>query len=479
MGHIKEKLSINQNMLNVEYAIRGPIAQRALEMKKQGQEVISCNIGNPQALGQPPLTYFRTILSLIENPALIERERKIRQMIGTARSDIKEEERIQEDVLLACERILSKSKTGTGAYTESKGFEFVREAVAKFIDKRDGIKTEGGIPSAPEKIFLTNGASQAVKFIINILISEKSDGIMIPIPQYPLYSAEITKSGGTQINYFLNEEQGWTFNREDLESAFSKAVNEGIKPKAIVVINPGNPTGAILTEACMLETAAFAKKHNLMIIADEVYQENVYNGKFTSFAKIIGSEPITLCSIHSISKGFIGECGHRGGYLEVRNPPQIMGTNLDLVDILNKMASVSLCANTPGQILTYLMVNPPEKNTKTHVNYIQEKEMILQDQYGKAEMIRDAFQEMNGIECFGETGALYLFPRLTALPNGSNDFDYCMALLEQTGICTVNGSGFGQKENTHHLRIAFLPSKETLMEALPRWIDFNARYIKK
>ena len=183
MHQTKQNLSINQNMLDVEYAVRGPIAQRALEMKKQGQEVISCNIGNPQALGQPPLTYFRTILSLIENPALIARERKIRQLIGNAGSGLKEEDLIQEDVLIACERILSTSKTGTGAYTESKGFEFVREAVAAFIDQRDRIHSEGGIPSDPENIFLTNGASQAVKFVIDILISDKNDGIMIPIPQ--------------------------------------------------------------------------------------------------------------------------------------------------------------------------------------------------------------------------------------------------------------------------------------------------------
>jgi aspartate/methionine/tyrosine aminotransferase len=479
MHQVREKLIINQNMLDVEYAVRGPIAQKALQMKKQGKEVISCNIGNPQALGQLPLTYFRTIISLIENPSLIHRERRIRELVEKTGSNVRANEIIQEDVLLTCEDILSKSKTGIGAYTESKGFQFVREAVAEFINKRDGTKLERGIPSTPENIFLTNGASQAVKFIIDILISEKNAGIMIPIPQYPLYSAEITKAGGTQINYYLNEEDGWSFNREGLEKAYSKAIKDGIKPKAIVVINPGNPTGAILTEADMLEIAAFAKDHTLIIIADEVYQENVFNGKFTSFAKIIGTKNISLCSIHSISKGFIGECGHRGGYLEVRNPPMIEGTNIDLVDILNKMASVSLCANTPGQIMTYLMVNPPEKNTKSHLIYQKEKELILQDQFDKAEMIRDAFQEMNGIECFGETGALYLFPRLTALPKGRNDFDYCMALLEQTGICTVNGSGFGQKENTHHLRIAFLPSKEILMEALPRWIDFNARYISK
>ena len=110
MDQIGEKLSINKNILDVEYAVRGPIAQRALEMKKQGKEVISCNIGNPQALGQPPLSFFRTVLSLLENPAWIQRERKVRQLLQTAESDISEDELVEEDVLLLCEQILVKSR---------------------------------------------------------------------------------------------------------------------------------------------------------------------------------------------------------------------------------------------------------------------------------------------------------------------------------------------------------------------------------
>jgi aspartate/methionine/tyrosine aminotransferase len=478
MDQSRNRLAVNQNIIDMEYAVRGAIAQRALELEKQGMEIIHCNIGNPHALGQPPLTYFRTVLSLIENPSWILRERKFKKLLETSKS-INEDEFVSEDVLVLCERILSLSKTGMGAYTESKGFEFVREAVAEFINERDCINSGGGIPADPDKIFLTNGASQGVKFIIDILISEKRDGIMIPIPQYPLYSASISKAGGTQINYYVDEEQGWTFNREILENSYNKACTAGVNPKAIVVINPGNPTGGVLTEECMLEIAGFAKDHNLIILADEVYQENVYRGKFSSFAKIIGSEKISLCSFHSISKGFYGECGHRGGYIEVRNPPMIEGTNINLVDLLYKQASVSLCSNTPGQMLMYLMVCPPAKNTKTHLKYLKEKEMVITDLYDKAEMIRDAFQEMVGIECYGETGALYLFPKLTSLPSGKTDFDYCMTLLERTGICTVNGSGFGQMENTHHFRIAFLPSKETLMKALPNWLNFHSRYIKK
>ena len=221
----------------------------------------------------------------------------------------------------------------------------------------------------------------------------------------------------------------------------------------------------------------FAKEHGLAIIADEVYQENLYGEEFTSFAKALGDEKsVSLFSLHSISKGFYGECGHRGGYLEVRNPPQIEGTELNFVDLLLKQASVSLCANSVGQIMTYLMVSPPDKNSSVRHKFLSEKEEILSNLYKKAVMVRKAFKEMDGIEVFGKTGAMYLFPRLNKLPVGTDDFDYCIALLEETGLCTVNGSGFGLN---NHLRIAFLPSKEQLEDVLPRWIAFHNKYVNQ
>ncbi len=163
----------------------------------------------------------------------------------------------------------------------------------------------------------------------------------------------------------------------------------------------------------------------------------------------------------------------------MRNPPKIKNTSLDFVDLLNKQASVSLCSGTPGQVLTYLMVKPPTENLRAYQRYRDEKEKVLNDLREKAVKIREAFLEMEGMECFGETGALYLFPRLNVLPEGTTDYDYCMALLEETGLCTVNGSGFGQKEGTHHLRIAFLPPKDLLEPVLPEWIKFHNQYVSK
>jgi alanine transaminase len=458
--------NINKNVVEMEYAVRGPIPQRALQMKREGRKIIACNIGNPQSLGQKPLTFFRQVLSLVEYPELIVQERKRKNEGG--------DNLIPVSVLDVAEDVLSKMETGMGAYTESKGPLFIREAIAAYIDKRDG---SSAVPANPENIFLTNGASEGANSIIEMLITSKDDGIMVPMPQYPLYSATIRKHDGVQVNYYPDEDNGWTLAKSELERSYAEAKNSGVNVRCVVVINPSNPTGAILDEQSIADVVDFAEHHDLAIIADEVYQDNLYGGEFISFAKEIGEREIALFSLHSTSKGFCGECGHRGGYLEVRNVPRVLGTDSDMGDILLKQASVSLCSNTAGQILTYLLVSPPEEGSEAYEQFIGEKEGILEDLHDKAVMIKAAFKEMDGVECFGRLGAMYLFPRLNKLPAGKTDFDYCMALLEETGLCTVNGSGFGQKEGTSHLRIAFLPSKDMLNEVLPAWIAFHNRYV--
>ncbi len=471
-------IKVNQNILDMEYAVRGPIPQRAAVLQQQGKTIILCNIGNPQALGQPPITYYRQVLSLVEEPSKIFRERRLKELFEESPlSEIKEDDFISDYVLDLSEEILANIGTGMGAYTESKGIRFIRKAVADHIDQRDDIVSNGGIPSDPEKIFLTAGASEGAKSVIDLLIANPNDGIMIPIPQYPLYSATITKAGGVQVNYYPDEDKDWSLDRSILDTSLAQAKAEGVNVKGIVVINPGNPTGAILDEQSIQDVIQFAKENSLVIIADEVYQENIYTREFISFAKTLGTQEVPLFSLHSISKGFYGECGHRGGYLEVRNPPKVEGTDFDFVDLLTKNASVSLCSNTAGQVLIYLMVSPPFDDSQPYQQFIDEKQRILKELYEKATLVREAFNQMDGVACFGETSGMYLFPRLGKLPEGTNDFDYCMALLEETGICVVNGSGFGQKEGTHHLRIAFLPPKDLLAEVLPQWIEFHNNYV--
>ena len=471
-------IQINRNILEMEYAVRGPIPQRAAKLKAEGQNIIFCNIGNPQALGQSPISYSRQVVSLLEEPRKIAREREIKALFEeNPFSSLKEKDFVADEILDLSEEILAKTGKGLGAYTESKGYFFVRKAVSDFIDRRDGFAPESNLRADFESVFLTDGASDGVKRVLDLLIAKETDGVMIPIPQYPLYSATIKMFGGVQVNYYPDEENDWALSRAVLEKSYAQATSEGVDIKAIVVINPGNPTGAILDAESVHEVISFAAAHGLAIMADEVYQENLYGGEFVSFAKALGDEKeVPLFSLHSISKGFYGECGHRGGYLEVRNPPMIAGTELNFIDLLLKQASVSLCANSVGQIMTYLMVSPPNAKNTVHQEFLSEKEEVLGNLYEKAVMVRDSLSKMDGVEVFGKTGAMYLFPRLNKLPAGTDDFDYCMALLEETGLCTVNGSGFGLK---NHLRIAFLPSKEQLAEVLPRWVEFHNEYVNR
>ncbi len=467
-----KSINVNQNVIDLEYAVRGPIPQRAAILKQQGKKIIPCNIGNPQALGQKPITFYRDVLSLLENPSLIKKEKYLSE------NPINGLTSISNYAIEVSENLLQKMETGLGAYTDSKGHFFIRESIARFIDRRDEIdSSKMDIQSNPDNIFLTDGASEGAKAILELLITDKNDGIMIPIPQYPLYSATIKRCGGTQINYYPDEDNDWALNKEILEDSLQKAKANNINVKAIVVINPANPTGAILDSDSIMQVIDFAENNDLAIIADEVYQENLYGGKFVSFAKAVGYRKIALFSLHSVSKGYYGECGQRGGYLEVRNAPKISNTKIPFIDLLFKLSSVNLCSNTIGQALVYLMVNPPQIGTDAYDTFNSEKSMILNDLFNKATLIRNSFKEMEGVECFGKIGALYLFPRLNKLPIGTNDFDYCMNLLEKTGLCVVNGLGFGQREGTHHLRIAFLPSVELLESVLPTWIDFHNRYI--
>ncbi len=460
---MSQKNTYNRNLIDLEYAVRGPLAKRAEELAQQGRDIIPCNLGNPQAIGQKPITFYRQVLSLMEYPDSIATER--------SRGDF-----ISKDVLDYAEEFLSCGK-GLGAYTDSKGPFFIREAIARFIDERDDVTNSGGVTSDPESIFLTDGASAGARNIIELLIANSNDGIMIPIPQYPLYSATIKRCSGVQVNYFPDEDNDWALNRDILDESITEARKNGVNVKAIVVINPGNPTGAILDGESINDVIKFAEENDLAIIADEVYQDNLYGAEFISFAKSVGEKNITLFSLHSASKGFHGECGHRGGYLEVRNPPKITGSDAHLIDILVKQASVSLCSNTVGQALIYMVVNPPQKGDDSYALFEKEKSTVLNNQFKKATMIKEAFKEMDSVECFGRIGALYLFPRLNKLPDGKNDFDYCMALLEKTGLSTVNGGGFGQKKGTQHMRIAFIPPTTMLQNVLPRWIEFHNQFI--
>jgi len=443
---------VGKAVRETQYAVRGPIVDRAQELERAGREIIYCNIGNPQSLEQKPVTWFRQVLALCEYPQLAELAPKA----------------FPADVVATARKVLAGTVHGVGAYSESKGVRFVREAVAAFIAERDGIAAD------PDAIFLTDGASKGVQSVLRILISGAQDGIMIPIPQYPLYSATITLYEGQQVPYYLDEAHDWRLDRAMLEESIQKAKAAGIRVRAICVINPGNPTGSVLDAENVAMVVDFAKAHGLSILADEVYQENVYLAKdrFTSFAKVVEqaqAREVSLFSFHSCSKGYLGECGHRGGYLELRNVPQ------DVADEITKLQSVSLCSNLPGQVATYCLVHPPRPGEASHAQWKQERDHILSELRTRAALLAEGLNRIPGIQCNVVAGAMYAFPRIT-LPPGRTDADYCLALLEETGICVVPGSGFGQRPGTAHFRTTILPPTGKIRSVVERLAKFQASY---
>lgn len=448
---------LSSAVLHTHYAVRGAIAVRAQQLETQGKEVIYCNIGNPQSLGQTPLAYVRDVLALCEQPELLKRADHL----------------LPDDIREKARYILDQSKYGLGAYSESKGLRFVRAAISKFIaarDSHDGVEQV----SNPDHVYLTDGASKGVQAALRLLIASGNDGILIPIPQYPLYSATITLYGGRQIGYYLDEDSGWSLGEGLLEDAVQGAIKEGIRPRAIVVINPGNPTGSVLSEDNMRMLIQFAKRHNLAILADEVYQENIYRPglRFISFAHLmskLGEREVSLFSFHSTSKGFFGECGQRGGYMEVRNVPE------EVIAQITKLQSVSLCANLPGQILTYLMVSPPKPGEPSFARYAGERARILAELAARATMMHEGLNRIPGIRCQPIDGAMYAYPSVS-LPPGRTDEEYCMALLEATGVCVVPGSGFGQKPGSAHFRTTILPPMGQLERVIAAIAAFHGQW---
>ncbi|HPW20898.1 MAG TPA: aminotransferase class I/II-fold pyridoxal phosphate-dependent enzyme [Vicinamibacterales bacterium] len=466
------KTRLNQRLLDAEYAVRGPIVQRAQELEAAGRKIIYCNIGNPQALKQPPLTYLRQLLCLMEYPALLDSEAALALF--------------PKDLVERVGLLRAKVPHGTGAYTQSAGLPFVCRAVAEFIERRDGI------PADPRRVILTDGASKAAQAVLLAMLRNPGDGFMIPIPQYPLYSASLTLYGGEQIGYYLDEQHGWQLSEAALSRSLDEARARGVHAVGIVVINPGNPTGAVLSVENIRMIIAFARRHGLVVIADEVYQENVYapDRSFVSFAKVmhdVGDATTPLFSLHSVSKGFLGECGHRGGYLELRNVPD------DVLDQFIKLQSISLCANVPGQLATYAMVAPPREGDESYARYQRERDAILEDLREKARLLGEGLSRVPGMSVDVPQGALYAFVRFElplgpgadagAMPEAERaaliaerEAAYCLALLEETGICVVPGSGFGQPPGTLHFRTTFLPPRDEIEALVSRLGEFHVKY---
>ncbi|KAK1376588.1 Alanine transaminase [Heracleum sosnowskyi] len=462
--------SINENVKKAQYAVRGELYLRASELQKEGKKIIFTNVGNPHALGQKPLTFPRQVVALCQAPFLLDDPN-----VGLV---------FPADAIARAKYYLGLTSGGLGAYSDSRGLPGIRKEVAEFIEKRDGY------PSDPELIYLTDGASKGVMQILQTIIRGPGDGILVPVPQYPLYSAAITLFGGSLVPYYLEETANWGLDIQNLRESVAESRARGITVRAMVIINPGNPTGQCLSVANLKEILKFCNQEKLVLLGDEVYQQNVYQDErpFISARKVLMdmgppiSKEVQLVSFHTVSKGYWGECGQRGGYLEMTNiPPQT-------VDEIYKVASISLSPNVPGQIFMGVMVNPPKPGDISYDKFARESKGILGSLRKRAQIMTDGFNSCRNVVCNFTEGAMYSFPQVRLPPKAIEaakkagkvpDVFYCLKLLEATGISTVPGSGFGQKDGVFHLRTTILPAEEDMPAIMSSFKKFNDEFMEQ
>ncbi|KAL2926485.1 Glutamate--glyoxylate aminotransferase 2 [Bienertia sinuspersici] len=416
--------SLNENVKKCQYAVRGELYLRASELQKEGKKIIFTNVGNPHALGQKPLTFPRQVIALCQAPFLLDDPN-----VGLI---------FPADAIARAKHYLSLTSGGLGAYSDSRGVPGIRKEVAEFIGRRDGY------PSDPELIFLTDGASKGVMQILNAMIGGQSDGILVPVPQYPLYSATISLLGGSLVPYYLEESANWGLDINNLRDAIRQASFKGITVRAMVIINPGNPTGQCLSEANLKEIVNFCIQEKLVLMADEVYQQNIYQDErpFISARKALmdmglpKSKDLQLVSFHTLG----------------------------------------------------LMVNPPKPGDISYRKFEQESKGILESLRRRARIMTDGFNSCRNVVCNFTEGAMYSFPQICLPPkaieaakkaNKQPDVFYCLKLLEATGISTVPGSGFGQKEGVFHMRTTILPAEKDMPAIMDSFKKFNDSFMEQ
>lgn len=463
---VLNKKTIAKCVQEAQYAVRGAVAIRAANIKKEMakgkkfkfNKLVPMHSGNPQALRQPPITFGREVLSL----CLYDQFHKNVDF-----------SRYSEDAIERAKHYLENIDVrAVGAYaSHSSGYDPVKQEVIDFIKRRDNIEID------PANLYLSTGASEAIEVFIRLLVSDEKSAVMTPTPNYPLYTAALTMCGGQNVPYMLDESNNWALNVKDLEKSYQQAHDKGLNIKGIAVLNPGNPTGQVLTKQNLRDVLEFAHDKKMLVMADEVYQENIYGDhKFYSMRSILEEmgdpykNSLEMVSMHSISKGFTGECGLRGGYFEF--------VNLDdfAKEMIYKLKSMKFCPPTPGMIALGTMVNPPTegRNSQASVDlYNKEKNNILDGMERRAKILYDLLNKMEGITTNETQGALYSFAKLD-LPKkfieeaeslGRHpDLHFCLHLVEETGMITVPGSGFGQEEGTAHIRMTNLIYDDDVMD---------------
>jgi alanine-synthesizing transaminase len=396
-------------LANVLYDIRGPIMDAARRMEEEGHKIIKLNIGNLAVFG-------------FDAP-----------------------EEIQQD--------MARNLPNSAGYSDSKGIFSARKAVMHETQKQ-GIK---GV--ALDDIYLGNGASELIAMATNALLDD-GDELLLPAPDYPLWTACTSLSGGKPVHYLCDESNGWMPDPDDIRKKITP------RTKGIVVINPNNPTGALYSEALLREIVAIARQHGLVIFADEVYDKVLYDGvRHVPIASL--SEDVLTLTFNSLSKSY-RSCGYRAGWVFVSGDRKL---GADYIEGLNMLSNMRLCANVPGQFAIQTALG----------GYQSINDLVREG--GRLRRQRDLAYELitaiPGVSCVKPSAALYMFPRLDPkVYPVVDDREFFLEMLQETRVMLVQGTGFNW-HSPDHFRIVFLPHEDDLREAIDRIARFLGGYRKR
>ncbi|MES2783984.1 MAG: pyridoxal phosphate-dependent aminotransferase, partial [Pseudomonadota bacterium] len=354
-------------------------------------------------------------------------------------------EEIQQD--------MARNLNSASAYSDSKGIFAARKAVMHETQKQ-GIK---GVTL--EDVYLGNGASELIAMATNALLND-GDELLLPAPDYPLWTAAASLSGGKPVHYLCDEDNGWMPNLDDIRRKISPAT------KGIVVINPNNPTGALYSDELLMGIVAIAREHGLVILADEVYDKVLYDGARHTAIGSLSDDVLTL-TFNSLSKSY-RSCGYRAGWMVVSGDKKSAS---DYIEGLTMLSNMRLCANVPGQYAIQTALG----------GYQSINELVAEG--GRLRRQRDLAYELitaiPGVTCVKPTAALYMFPRLDPKVYPiADDRQFFLQLLEETRVMLVQGTGFNWA-TPDHFRIVFLPHEDDLREAVRRIAKFLESYRKQ
>ena len=394
---------------NVLYDVRGPVVDEAARMEEEGKEILKLNIGNPYPFG-------------FSAP---------------------------QEVILD---MLSNIRTSQG-YSDSKGIFSARKAIMQYAQLRN-------IPNVSmNDIYTGNGVSELINLCMQALL-DNGDEILIPAPDYPLWTATATLAGGNVVHYVCDEQSDWYPDIDDIRSKITD------KTKAIVIINPNNPTGVLYPKEILLEIIQIAREFGLLIFADEIYDRLVMDGKqHISLASL--TEDVPVITLNGLSKSHC-LCGYRCGWMVISGPRELTE---DYRQGIIQLTSLRLCANTMAQIVIPAALDDMD----TPASMVRPGGRI----YEQREATVRELEKINGLSFVKNDAAFYVFPKLDVKKfNITNDKQFAHDLLDATNILLVPGSGFDWKD-PDHFRIVMLPQADILSDAIRRMGTFLDGYKQK